>query len=98
MNATPLYQPSRRAERVVKPLYAGTRKQSSYPLRRAKPTTDAPEFDRYRPLESLRAYLEWLWDWRRCQICSKHGPCCHRNPELDIAQAEDWLRMLEKIK
>lgn len=47
-------------------------------------------------VELVRGYLSWLWGWRPCAICATRGGCAHREPEVDIARAAEWARILRE--
>jgi hypothetical protein len=94
MSVSPLYVPQRRARRVIPPMHPSYRPRTVQTRPATQPRTPCPEFRQQSPLDSTRAFLEWLWSWRACAICEAFGVCPHREPEVDIARGEAWARRL----
>jgi hypothetical protein len=52
----------------------------------------------HQALEAVRGYLDWFWSFTECQVCGEFGRCMHREPDVDIARAEDWFSYLEGLQ
>jgi hypothetical protein len=91
VSVSPIYILEKRARRVIPPGYHHVDPEP-------RPRTPRPKFRPEAPLDSTRAFLEWLWSWRACAICETFGACCHREPEVDLARGESWARQLEESR
>lgn len=80
----------------MRSVYFAPSRDSAAPNGDAEPSRreSAPALD-----QRSKDFLGWIWSVRPCFICATTGACEHREPEIDVAEAEGWhLRLSRSYK